>query len=201
MKRWLGNEFTPSSTVVQPPRAVHGEWSNWSSWSACSRTCGVGLRTRERDCNQPAPEFGGHLCRGSAKEVSTCEVNRPGGSVACPGGVAPPTASDHSSWSSWSAWSTCERDCSQVEGTHPGRAGWQRRGRVCQMLVADSRRWDKAGGREVGAALQGHGCPGPAEEVQQCQPNPKLPKCASKTDSNCDCTTTCVNVIFHPHRQ
>lgn len=35
------------------PAAVDGGWSGWSAWSVCSRSCGVGVQSAERQCTQP----------------------------------------------------------------------------------------------------------------------------------------------------
>ncbi|CAL8103250.1 unnamed protein product [Calicophoron daubneyi] len=168
-----GGENCPDNGAVQTsdcqnePCPIHGEWSNWSSWSACSRSCGTGLQTRERECSQPAPQFGGRLCPGSAKEVQTCEVNRAGGSVACPDSGPEIATSPHSAWSEWSEWSECEPDClfptPESEST-----GWQRRTRSCL-----STNWVNG----MGTAQQGYGCSGPAEDVKQCVLDAKVTKC------------------------
>ncbi|GAA55160.1 hemicentin-1 [Clonorchis sinensis] len=150
---------------------INGEWSNWSSWSACSRTCGVGLQTRERECTQPAPQFGGRLCPGSAKEVRTCEVNRPGSSIACPG---TDQVTHLASWSEWSVWSVCERDC-LFSGPRSELGGWQRRSRSCRLASSEGEA-DKNNGQQT------HGCPGPAEDVRQCTPELGSLECADSTD-------------------
>ncbi|XP_054466491.1 A disintegrin and metalloproteinase with thrombospondin motifs 13 [Anoplopoma fimbria] len=56
-----------SSSVV-----VHGSWSNWSGFSHCSRTCGGGVTSRTRKCNNPRPAFGGNDCEGSDIEAELC---------------------------------------------------------------------------------------------------------------------------------
>ena len=58
---------------------VDGSWTQWSSWSSCSRTCGVGSRTRTRSCTNPAPQGGGADCVGSTSGTESCNI------VACPG--------------------------------------------------------------------------------------------------------------------
>ncbi|KAJ8392175.1 hypothetical protein AAFF_G00077430 [Aldrovandia affinis] len=47
---------------------THGSWSCWSSWSACQSK----KRTRERQCNKPAPLNGGHPCLGRATKTQSC---------------------------------------------------------------------------------------------------------------------------------
>lgn len=46
--------------------------SSWSEWSKCSVTCGQGIQSRHRACNNPEPAYGGLLCTGHADETSSC---------------------------------------------------------------------------------------------------------------------------------
>ncbi|KAJ7993616.1 hypothetical protein DPEC_G00256480 [Dallia pectoralis] len=48
---------------------IHGSWSCWSGWTFCSKT----RRARTRECNNPAPQNGGHHCNGEATETTGCE--------------------------------------------------------------------------------------------------------------------------------
>ncbi|XP_057298171.1 SCO-spondin-like isoform X3 [Hydractinia symbiolongicarpus] len=50
---------------------IHGNWGSWVN-STCSTTCGFGLVTRNRECNNPAPANGGNPCIGSQIEQLTC---------------------------------------------------------------------------------------------------------------------------------
>ena len=38
---------------------VDGNWGSWESWTTCSTTCGDGVETRNRLCNDPEPVDGG----------------------------------------------------------------------------------------------------------------------------------------------
>nr|QNH72425.1 toxin candidate TRINITY_DN36852_c0_g2_i2 [Pachycerianthus maua] len=51
---------------------VDGHWGKWSPWSSCSLTCGNGVKTRQRSCDNPEPANGGADCSGSATESSIC---------------------------------------------------------------------------------------------------------------------------------
>ncbi|XP_060598714.1 semaphorin-5A-like [Ruditapes philippinarum] len=53
---------------------LDGNWSPWHTWSACSVTCGTGNQSRTRDCNNPAPQHGGHFCFDLGTETSTCNI-------------------------------------------------------------------------------------------------------------------------------
>ena len=46
----------------------------------CSAECGGGEQTRERECNNPAPENGGADCEGDSSETQSCNEHP------CPGG-------------------------------------------------------------------------------------------------------------------
>ena len=52
--------------------SVNGKWSAWSSFTSCSVTCGSGVGTRVRSCDNPSPMNGGIICPGSASESVDC---------------------------------------------------------------------------------------------------------------------------------
>ncbi|XP_061409573.1 A disintegrin and metalloproteinase with thrombospondin motifs 7-like isoform X1 [Lethenteron reissneri] len=61
-------------TVAQRSGSINGDWGAWSSWSHCTRTCGVGVQSALRQCNNPTPRFGGRYCVGERKRYRTCNV-------------------------------------------------------------------------------------------------------------------------------
>ncbi|XP_006888427.1 PREDICTED: A disintegrin and metalloproteinase with thrombospondin motifs 7 [Elephantulus edwardii] len=74
--KWcLSGECVP---VGLQPEAVDGGWSGWSSWSVCSRSCGIGVQSSERQCTQPLPKYKGKYCVGERKRYRLCNVE------ACP---------------------------------------------------------------------------------------------------------------------
>uniref|UniRef100_A0A8C6WFW9 ADAM metallopeptidase with thrombospondin type 1 motif, 12 n=1 Tax=Neogobius melanostomus TaxID=47308 RepID=A0A8C6WFW9_9GOBI len=60
--------------VGKLPETVNGGWGPWSTWSYCSRTCGTGVQSADRECNSPKPEFGGKYCTGERKRYRTCNT-------------------------------------------------------------------------------------------------------------------------------
>ena len=50
-------------------------WEPWSEWGPCSVTCGEGVMTRIRRCNDPPPADGGEYCKGPGVETRPCLGN------------------------------------------------------------------------------------------------------------------------------
>ncbi|XP_052282153.1 coadhesin-like [Dreissena polymorpha] len=51
---------------------LHGGWSTWSLWGTCSTTCDVGIRRRDRRCDNPVPSEDGLHCKGESIEYKIC---------------------------------------------------------------------------------------------------------------------------------
>ena len=59
---------------------VDGEWSSWT-YGPCSKTCGGGIQTLTRKCNNPKPDCGGNTCYGSSYRQKGCNPD------CCPGKI------------------------------------------------------------------------------------------------------------------
>ncbi|XP_049871577.1 A disintegrin and metalloproteinase with thrombospondin motifs 7-like [Pectinophora gossypiella] len=57
------------------PTPVDGGWGEWSEWSECSRTCGAGVSTQARECNNPPPENNGAYCIGDRSRYKVCNTD------------------------------------------------------------------------------------------------------------------------------
>lgn len=78
--KWCYNSKCVNISRPLPP--MPGGWGNWGEWSSCSRTCGGGITTQERHCNNPAPANGGKYCEGKRKNYALCNLEPcPVGSV------------------------------------------------------------------------------------------------------------------------
>ncbi|WAR30079.1 MLP-like protein, partial [Mya arenaria] len=51
-----------------------GHWSIWEIWGGCDVTCGKGIKSRSRTCNNPPPAGGGFDCVGSTAETDYTAV-------------------------------------------------------------------------------------------------------------------------------
>ena len=58
---------------------VDGGWSSWSEWGSCAKSCGQGIKIRNRQCNNPPPQNNGKNCGGMRIESTSCNVKT------CPG--------------------------------------------------------------------------------------------------------------------
>ncbi|KAK3539933.1 hypothetical protein QTP70_019573 [Hemibagrus guttatus] len=149
-----GNYCSGSSTDTRhctglPFCPVNGNWGAWSAASDCSVTCGVGLQTQHRDCDNPAPKYGGQYCPGDNSRTSVCTVPKN-----CPA---------NGQWTEWSEWTDCVSP-NQRSITCRNRLGRRRRLRDCVGREYDGDFCDGQGvefsscydieGCEVGAANQ-----------------------------------------------
>ena len=42
---------------------VNGNYTEWGEWGSCSKTCeDDAVRVKERNCTNPAPQYGGDNC-------------------------------------------------------------------------------------------------------------------------------------------
>uniref|UniRef100_A0A2I3GQ68 SCO-spondin n=1 Tax=Nomascus leucogenys TaxID=61853 RepID=A0A2I3GQ68_NOMLE len=51
-----------------------GGWGPWGPWSHCSRSCGGGLQSRTRACDQPPPQGLGDYCEGPRAQGEVCQA-------------------------------------------------------------------------------------------------------------------------------
>lgn len=63
-------------------KPINGNYGPWSAWTQCSKSCGGGVRSRVRNCTNPAPAFGGMDCSalGEPQESEPCKTRQ-----ICPG--------------------------------------------------------------------------------------------------------------------
>ena len=79
--------MVPTANGVHGPLAVrhfcsvpvNGGYGPWSAWSSCTKTCGGGVQSRSRECNDPPPDPDGLPCVGPSSDTHGCNVDM------CPG--------------------------------------------------------------------------------------------------------------------
>ncbi|XP_020837622.1 A disintegrin and metalloproteinase with thrombospondin motifs 13 isoform X1 [Phascolarctos cinereus] len=74
VNKWCSKGHCRSLEELTPVSLVHGQWSSWGPPSTCSRTCGGGVITRRRQCNNPRPAFGGLDCAGADLKAELCNT-------------------------------------------------------------------------------------------------------------------------------
>lgn len=112
---------------------VAGNWGSWLPWSQCSETCGKGMQSRIRLCNNPPPAFDGPQCEGSDTQTQVCKerpcpgekpveltLNQPEEiqemhiqvcSLSAAANFANFASSVDGKWSSWVSWGACSVSC------------------------------------------------------------------------------------------
>ena len=89
-----GKSCTDACTLYDLP--IDGGWNDFSSFGECSATCGGGEQSQTRTCTNPAPQFGGADCIGSAENIQACNVH------SCP---------INGGWSGWGEFGECSATC------------------------------------------------------------------------------------------
>ncbi|XP_069914782.1 A disintegrin and metalloproteinase with thrombospondin motifs 13 isoform X3 [Oryctolagus cuniculus] len=74
VEKWCSKGHCRSLAELTPVAAVHGRWSSWGPPSPCSRSCGGGVATRRRRCDNPRPAFGGRACDGADLQAELCNT-------------------------------------------------------------------------------------------------------------------------------
>ncbi|KAL4222773.1 brain-specific angiogenesis inhibitor [Mactra antiquata] len=177
-----------------------GNWSMWSDWSICSTTCGNGLKSRHRQCDNPKPSLLGSYCVGDPVDVSTCFIK------ACHDG----------NWSMWSDWSVCSTTCGnglksrhrQCDSPKPSLLGSDCAGNnedvsTCFIKACHDGGWSDWGTWSVCSLTCGGGIhsrsrtcsnPVPSERGQYCNGDPFEVKTC--TGNICPETLVTQNIIF-----
>lgn len=65
---------------------LDGGWGNWQAWSKCDKRCGIGHKTRKRQCDSPPPNAYGAPCPVNGIETMECWIHD------CPVGIDSPFA-------------------------------------------------------------------------------------------------------------
>lgn len=63
-------------TTVPNTKPIDGGWGKWGSWTDCLiQEDGEAQKKRLRECNNPAPQYGGKPCFGSKFQLENCVIS------------------------------------------------------------------------------------------------------------------------------
>jgi len=83
---------------------VNGNYSHWGPYGECSKSCGGGVKRRNRTCTNPPPANGGEDCSVLGADTSTMECNI----QECP---------VNGGYSDWGPYGECSKTCGGGEQT------------------------------------------------------------------------------------
>ncbi|XP_052785946.1 angiopoietin-1-like isoform X2 [Mya arenaria] len=79
--------LTSRVSSIENMLPVDGQWANWMGWTKCDTRCKTGQMYRLRECNNPAPLYGGASCPGEDLEIRDGQ------------------------WGIWMGWTNCVTHC------------------------------------------------------------------------------------------
>lgn len=96
-KKW---RCTPCRELdLKVPTANGTGWSDWGEWTACSVTCTVGTRRKQRLCNSPNLDE----CEGDGEMTTQCTE-----SPSCPGKYGSRLVSSIRATLQYNSWTFCK---------------------------------------------------------------------------------------------
>lgn len=91
----IGND-TETTWCRVIPCPTHGGWSDWTNWTRCTKSCGNGITSRHRKCENPHPQHGGGNCIGDKQQSKHCSQQ---------------FCLAVGQWTEWSNWTDCSKTC------------------------------------------------------------------------------------------